>query len=139
MDKKIFREKSLERVNSPESLEDYIQVSNPGVWMLLTAVILLLVGILVWGYFGSISSWNSVTVIVDHGRGYCYAKEETANAIRPGMTLEVNELEGTVTEYLGYYENFDAYEFEVNIVLPNGNYTGTVHTDDLQPKTLLFN
>lgn len=70
-------------------------------------MILLLVGILVWGYFGSISSWNSVTVIVDYGRGYCYAKEETANAIRPGMTLEVNELEGTVTEYLGYNETDD--------------------------------
>ena len=42
----LFREKSLERVSSPEQLNDYIKVTTPSVWLVLIAVILLLVGIL---------------------------------------------------------------------------------------------
>ena len=44
----LFREKSLERVSSPEQLNDYIKVTTPSVWLVLIAVILLLVGILTW-------------------------------------------------------------------------------------------
>ena len=49
MDNQIFRKKNIERVSSPEQLNDYVRVSNPGVWMVLTAVIVLLFGICAWG------------------------------------------------------------------------------------------
>lgn len=32
MNDKIFRKKSVERMSSPEQLNDYIKVTNPGVW-----------------------------------------------------------------------------------------------------------
>ena len=48
----IFRKTSLDRVSDPEQLNDYIRVTNPGVWMIMCAVILLLAGICVWGVFG---------------------------------------------------------------------------------------
>ena len=35
-----FRQESLDRAKSPEQLDDYIRVSNPGVWMVLGAVLL---------------------------------------------------------------------------------------------------
>lgn len=54
MDKKIFREKSLERVESPEQLNDYIQVASPGVWLSLAACLLILLGLLVWSMFGTV-------------------------------------------------------------------------------------
>ena len=31
MDNQIFRKKNIERVSSPEQLNDYVRVSNPGV------------------------------------------------------------------------------------------------------------
>lgn len=40
--KKIFREKIMERVSSPEQLGDYIRVTSPGMWMVMGAVVLLL-------------------------------------------------------------------------------------------------
>ena len=41
---KLFREKSLEAVESPESLNDYMRVTSPGVWLVLAAVIVVLIG-----------------------------------------------------------------------------------------------
>ena len=37
MQNQLFREKSLEKVSSPEQLNDYIRVSNPGVWIAVAA------------------------------------------------------------------------------------------------------
>ena len=51
----IFREKSLERVSSPEALNDYIRVTTPSVWIVLAAAVLLLVGMLCWSVFGRVS------------------------------------------------------------------------------------
>ena len=30
---KLFREKNLEQIESPESLNDYLQVTSPGIWI----------------------------------------------------------------------------------------------------------
>lgn len=52
--KSIFRKKSLERVTSPEQLNDYIKVTTPSVWMILFATLILIVGTLFWAVFGKI-------------------------------------------------------------------------------------
>lgn len=44
MNQQLFRKSSIERVSSPEQLNDYIKVTNSGVWLVLAAVIMLLVG-----------------------------------------------------------------------------------------------
>lgn len=50
----IFRKKSLERVTSPEQLNDYIKVTTPSVWIILAATLILIIGTLVWAVFGKI-------------------------------------------------------------------------------------
>lgn len=45
----IYRKKSLDRVKSPEQLNDYIRVANPGIWLFILAVALFVVGAVVWG------------------------------------------------------------------------------------------
>ena len=50
----IFREKSLERVSSPEKLNDYIKVSNPSIWLVLAAIIILLIGATIYAIFGTV-------------------------------------------------------------------------------------
>ena len=51
----IFRQKSIDRISSPEQLHDYIKVSSPGAWLVLVAIIIFLVGALVWAVNGSIT------------------------------------------------------------------------------------
>ena len=40
----LFRKKSIDRIQSPEQLNDYLRVANPAVWVLLAAILLLLAG-----------------------------------------------------------------------------------------------
>ena len=53
-DNGIFQEKSMERVSSPEALNDYIRVTTPSVWIVLAAVVVLLAGMLAWSIFGTV-------------------------------------------------------------------------------------
>lgn len=50
----LFRKKSIERVSTPEKLNDYIRVTTPSVWAVLIATVILMVGILAWGVFGRV-------------------------------------------------------------------------------------
>lgn len=58
MNNSIFRQESIDKVSSPEKLDDYIRVTTPSVWITLIAIILLLTGALVWGIFGEVTVHN---------------------------------------------------------------------------------
>lgn len=52
--KEIFRSVALERLSSPEQLDQLMQVTTPRGWLLLVGVGALLATALVWGLFGSV-------------------------------------------------------------------------------------
>ena len=56
MNSQLFRKKSVDRVSSPEQLNEYIRVANPGVWMVLAAIVILLAGVVVWGCIGHLDT-----------------------------------------------------------------------------------
>ena len=56
--KSVFRQKSMERVSSPEQLNDYIRVTSPSVWIVLIALVVLLVGMLAWSVLGRVTVHN---------------------------------------------------------------------------------
>ena len=56
MKNSVFRDKSVTRVSSPEQLNDYIRVSPPAAFLALTAILLLLVGVIIWGWFGRLEA-----------------------------------------------------------------------------------
>ena len=56
MQNQLFRKKSLERVSSPEQLQDYMRVTSPAMWMVLGAVIVLLAGLLILASVGHLET-----------------------------------------------------------------------------------
>ena len=62
---KLFRQKSLDRISSPEQLNAYIRVSTPSVWLLLTAIVILLIGVCVWGVWGHMDTTLPVVAVAD--------------------------------------------------------------------------
>ena len=58
----IFRKKSIDKVSSPEKLDDYIRVTTPSVWITLAAIAILLAGVIIWGFFGELTIHNDAGV-----------------------------------------------------------------------------
>lgn len=66
MQNDLFRKKSLERISSPEELHDYMRVTTPRLWMLLTAIILLLAGFIVYASIANLENTMKIKVMVDN-------------------------------------------------------------------------
>ena len=52
--KEIFRKPAIDSLSSPEQLTDYIRVTAPSVWIILTASIILLGSLFVWAASGRV-------------------------------------------------------------------------------------
>jgi HlyD family secretion protein len=59
MEKTIFRQVSLERLSSPEQLDQILRVTDPRTWVGLIAIFLLLLTTIFWGFKGSITTTAS--------------------------------------------------------------------------------
>lgn len=88
----------MERVSSPEQLDDYIRVTNPSIWIALWAVVFLLAGICVWGIFGRMDTVLNVGAITENGRTVCYVKEAEIGAVTPGMKVRLNGEEYSIVD-----------------------------------------
>ncbi len=64
----IFRKKSLDRVSSPDQLDQYIRVSSPGAWMVLIAIVLLALAAVIWLFLGRVPSTQPATITVENGQ-----------------------------------------------------------------------
>lgn len=61
----IFRKKSLDAAASPDHLDDYINVSNPSVWVVLGAIIVFLLAVGVWCVFGQLDGASPLQLLFD--------------------------------------------------------------------------
>lgn len=116
----IFRKESLERVNSPEELHDYIKVTGPGVWMILSAIVVLLTGFIVWGIFGWVESSVPASVEVKDGQTMCYLSSQSAGEIEIGMPVRVTGSRGSVSTVPVKEENTGAVSSRVLQILGLG-------------------
>lgn len=85
----IFRQKSMEKISSPEQMNDYIRVSNPRVWMILAAIIVLLAGVCVWGMFGRLDTFFQTGGVCKDGCLTVYVKEDDFAKIKGKAILSV--------------------------------------------------
>lgn len=98
MNQQLFRQKSIDRVSSPEQLNEYIRVSNPGVWMVLASIVILLVGVCVWGVFGHLDTTLSAVAIAEGDEVTVYVKEADIASIEKGMTVMIGDTECEITD-----------------------------------------
>lgn len=157
MNEQLFRKKSIDRVSSPEQLNDYIRVSNPAIWMVLAAVVILLVGICVWGIVGNLDTTVTVAAVAENGTVTLYVKEADAASVTEGMTVRINGEEYTVgtagaqpfavDESLSDYalhvgelsEGEWVYAVTVNGVLPDGVYSAEIVIESVSPISFVLN
>ena len=154
-----MEDKKFKKVNSPEQLNQYIRLSNPGVWILLLAIVVLLVGVCIWGYFGKIDTKIKTVVVSDNYTSYLYVKEEDIAKIKNGMQVELNNNENIfeiadieeapekvtedMDEYARHLGNFQVgewvYKCRLNKNVKEGTYSANVVIESIAPMTFITN
>ena len=157
MNKQIFRKKSVDRMSSPEQLNDYIKVTNPGVWMALAAIVILLIGVCVWGVFGKLETKLPVAAVSQDGQTVLYVKEDNIASVRENMSVyvgdetykvtSVSSQPVAVTEEISEYARHTGelsigewvYIVQIDGNMPDGAYKAQIVTDSVSPLYFVFN
>lgn len=161
MEKKetIFRQKSVERVSSPEQLDNYLKVTSPSVWIILIGIIIILVAAITWSVYGSLKTYTPVGCAIEGDYAYCYVKEEESSKIEAGMVVEILaknvQFEISEIDYAGV-KIPDSYAYLQHLVgvtsndyviimyskcqnIDNGYYAGRIATESVSPLTFILN
>ena len=130
----LFREKTIERISSPEKLTDYLRVTSPGIWAVLGAVIILLGGLFIWASIGTLETKADVKVMVADHKAVIVA--DGATALAEGMPVKI------ATEYC-VIASTDSDEYGrtygiTEVSLPDGTYDGTAGIEQIRPIDFLL-
>ncbi len=147
-----LQEKSIERVSSPEQLNDYVKVSSPGVWAVLAAVLILLAGAFVWGILGRLETTVPAVVISRDGAAVCCYDTAYGAEVGAGMPVRVvgEELSlvsvsseavqlGADAPEAGFDAGQYVYVSELSGSVGDGVYEAEIVVDSIAPLSFLWN
>lgn len=153
----LFRKKSLDRISSPEQLNDYIRVSTPSVWLLLSAIVLLLAGVCVWGIFGHMDTTLPAVAVSQNGTVTAYIHEYDAARVTADMPVAIGDVQGRVisvsaeplrvddsfTDYMLHVGNLQqdewVYAAALNADCADGIYAAQIVIDSVSPISFVLN
>ena len=138
MEDTLFRKKSLERISSPDALDEYLHVTSPSAWLILAAVVLLLSGMLVWSSSARIDSFVTGTALVEDGTMYIrFDSGQAADHVESGMTVMAGETADRISS-VGTDERGGRFAV-ASTTLADGSYPVKIVFRQTQVLSLLFN
>ena len=127
-----------DRLSSPEQLNDYLKVTNPKIWVLLAAVVLLVVGLLVWSAFAVVETYATGTARASNGElAVVFSDQQKAQNVQAGMELQVGDSQTEILT-VGTDESGNVIA-SAQAAIPDGVYEVRVGYNATQVITLLFN
>ena len=157
MQSELFRKKSIDKISSPDKLSDYIRVANPGGWMILAAIVILLAGACVWGMYGRLETKLQVAAVCDGKSVTCYVPEADIDSVKLGMSIVINGVEYPITsipkepgimtadyeDYILHLGGLEVgqwvYKVKSDTVTDVGIYSAYIVTDSVSPLSFVFN
>jgi HlyD family secretion protein len=102
--RQIFRTKALEKANSPDNLDQLIEIVSPRDWLPLTVLGVLLVLALIWGVKGEIPTTVTGRGILTHPRGVVDVQTLGAGkiaslAVKAGASVRAGETIGHLDQF----------------------------------------
>ena len=95
MENKIFRKSALDRISSPEQLNEYMKVAGPGVWCIMAGLVVTFAAFIVWGLLGSIPETTDISgTTLALGEGpmvvYSFLPIDETRMLSEGMSVRVS-------------------------------------------------
>jgi hypothetical protein len=133
----LFRKKSIERISSPEQLNDYLRVTSPSTWIILIAVIVLLAGLLLWSSVTTIESYVEGSGEVKNGvMTIRFSDQGKAKNVAKDMVVSAGDTQ-TAVSTVAHDEN-GLIIATAHTELADGFYSVRVSYNQTQVLSLLF-
>ena len=113
-----------------------MRVTNPSVWMVLIAVIVLLAGLIVFAIVGRIETTVPAEFTVRNGIAVATVRSDREPEVSEGMTLRLGGTETTIDSVLWNADQTAALSAQIS--LPDGTYSGTVVLETISPIRFLW-
>lgn len=136
MEKQLFRKKSIDRISSPEELNNYLRVTNPSVWIGLLAIILLLAGLIVWASVDTLETKTDALVEAKNGELMVIVTGVDALKVQEGMIVRIDNEDSSIDAV-----EFDEYGRAIGkaiLNIPDGKYKAEVVLETIKPISFLF-
>ena len=132
----VFRKESLQRISSPEQLTDYLKVTNPGIWMMLIAIIMFLIGLFAWSTIGKLETKAACKAVVSNGTAEIYVTDNSKGNVTAGMSVRIGDGEYTIANTaMDTYGRTIAY---APVSIADGSYDATVVIESIAPIRFLL-
>lgn len=157
MENSIFRQKSIDRISSPEEFDEYVKVASPGLWVFLGGIVIFLLGVFVWAQFGSLDTTVNCSVLSRGDEIFVYIDEVDIGSIEPQMPVHVDgktlkiksvpntpsyvtadEAAGIIHMMSSDKDDLWAYECEAEGDLDVGLYYGEVVVESVKPMQFII-
>ena len=133
-----MRGPAARRMTSPEQLNDYLKVTNPKIWALLVAVLLILGGFLLWSGSTTIESYATGTAQAVGGElTVMFDDADQAARVQPGMEMEVGDMRTEVL-VVGVDDEGNTVA-TAQTTIPDGTYSVRVGYNATQVLSMLMN
>lgn len=145
----FFRKESLDHISSPEELHSYLRVTSPRLWMLLSAILVILIGFVIYASTTVMESAmkvkfdvetityenNSVTTVL------ATLPLSQKDAVETGMAVRLAGHTGKVSMVFHDAESTSVI-VDMGVIclpLPDGEYEGEIVTESTTPLSFLLN
>lgn len=163
MENQLYRKESLDRISSPEELHAYMRVTSPRLWMILTAVVILLAGFVAYASMTKLENTMSIKVIAESydelnviddevtvtGRKsyyYTLLPESLKSNVTSGMEVRIGDAKGKISLVAMVNDDVAGAVMRIMIemddpktMLPDGEYDATLVVETTTPISFLWN
>ena len=158
MSNTLFRQKSMDRISSPEELHDYMRVTSPRLWMILAAIVVLLTGFIVYASTANMENTVNVRVTIENlesdpdetnpdGERYTFVSGTypltMKDVLQTGMVIRIGQETGIISWIGNSAEDDEIYVmFKMNkdyLPLPDGECDAELVLESTTPISFLWN
>ena len=80
-----------EKITSPDQLNDYIRVTTPGTWIILSSILVFLAGFFIWIFNGQLEVSFSSYVYTESEKSSAFLTADKASKLKRGTTVRLSE------------------------------------------------
>lgn len=123
MSEQLFNDQANNRIKSPDDLNEYIKVANPGMWVSLVAIIVFLLGGLFWCVFGRLDTRENTFVKVADGMAVCYLSADRQQYANDSMYITIDDKAYKMGDHLSEMAKLDENNDVDRMILHTMNRT----------------